>query len=200
MICYQYQLNALAAVGVSYGAMKSIAFAALGLILSITNMLRGRLFHEDVENRSSSVGNVQDDSTDYPSPKVISMQRYNNCCSRASTAIFLIGVIATVPAILHHEVSGAKKSTLDYLRGERFLSYSVTVLLPLTIIFTLGLFPWWAFYPLDDPKWKSGQLTDKEIANRIHKFVHNVVLHHKFSTGFGTLLTAVRGVVAQQTR
>ena len=91
-------------------------------------------------------------------------------------SIFLILIIALLLAILHNDVSGAKNSGLDYLRAEQFYHYYVTVLTPITIIFTLGLFPWLAFYPLDNPKWKSGELTDKDIANRIHKFVHNIIL------------------------
>ena len=204
VICYEYQLNPLAALGVSYGAMKSIAFTiitTLGIILGVTNKLRERLFHKDVnvENRFSSFGNQQDDSTDYPSPKVISRGTILAVHAlQLMISIFLILIIAILLAILHNDVSGAKNSGLDYLRGEQFYRYYVTVLIPITIIFTLGLFPWWAFYPLDNPKWKSGELTDKEIANKIHKFVHNIVLHHKFSTGFDALLTTVKGAIEDQ--
>ena len=197
VICYQYQLNPLAALGVSYGVMKSIAFViitTLGIILSVTNKLRGRLF-EAAENTSSSVPQPPNDSTDFSSPKVLVISRATILAVHVLQlllSIILIIIIAIVLAMLHNNVSGAKNSGLDYLRGEQFYRYSVTVLIPITIIFTVGLFPWWAFKPLDHPpKWKGREIADEEIANRIHQFVHKIVLHHKFSTGFTPLIEAV---------
>ena len=63
------------------------------------------------------------------------------------------------------------------------------VLAPITLIFTLGLFPWWAFEPLDHPPaWDTTGLNKEQITHKMHQIVHNMVLHLKFSTNFSGLV------------
>lgn len=193
VICYQYLLNPLTALGISYGAMKTIAFAiitTLSIILNITNKFRGRLF-QDATNISSLF--QPNDYTDFNSAKVITRTTIAVAhVLQIILSICIISIIAVVLAILHNNISETENSGLDYLRGEQFYRYSVTVLVPITIVFILGLFPWWAFKPLGHPpKLKGSDLTDKEVTSKMHHFVHNAILHHKFSTGFASLMEDV---------
>ena len=194
VICYQYRFNPLAALGISYGAMKSIAFALisiLGLLLSIMNNIYKKCifqrFDDDIEgNFSASSGHNYKSRAGIPNSTIIASHVVLLLLST-----IIIAILTIVLAVIH-KVAGTKNSGYDFMRGERFYCYSVTVLVPITIIFTLGLFPWWAFEPLDDPpECDITDLTKKQITSKMHRMVHNMVLHHKFSTGFAALLEAV---------
>lgn len=168
VICYQSILSPLAAVGVAYGAMKTIAFG-ITLILSVILIL---------------TKNCNDPSN----CKILIGQTLQLFFSFVITAIVL-----TVIALLH-VVTGARNSAFDYLRGEKFYNFSVVVLTPVTIIFTLGLFPWWAFKPLEDPTESTEAYFDEKNGKFTREFrliVHKMILHQKFSTGMGPLIKIV---------
>lgn len=164
VLCYQSQLNPLAAVGVAYGATKSIVFAivtVLSIILSTSEKLR---------NRYSS-----------------------RCFIYTAQAVqlalsFLIVIIIVAATSSLHESTGPRNTSFDYLRGERFYNYSVIGLVILTTIFTLGLFPWWAFKPLEKVKF----LTKNDA--QLREAIHNMLLHHKFSSSFGDLIEEVTDI------
>ena len=190
VICYQYRFNPLAALGISYGAMKSIAFALisiLGVLLSIMNKIYKECFFQGIDDDIESGGRNYKSRDGIPNSKIIASHVVLILLS-----IVMITILAIVLAIIHR-VAGTKNSGYDFLRGERFYCFSVTLLVPITIIFTLGLFPWWAFEPLEKPpEWDIKDLTKKkQITSKMHQMVHNMVLHHKFSTGFAALLEAV---------
>ena len=135
VICYQSQLHPLAAFGVAYGTMKSIAFAIVALItliLIITTKIR------KWENKKYS-----------------RFFLYLFQVIQITFSVLVIFATATLAPTMH-EVKGARNSVLDYLRGERFYHFSVIILLSFTAIFVLGLFPWWAFEELDPPRKNAG--------------------------------------------
>ena len=168
VICYQSILSPLAAVGVAYGAMKTIAFGII-LILSVFLILTKKC------NNPSNC-------------KIVIGQTLQLFLS------FVISVIVLTMIALLHVVTGARNSAFDYLRGEKFYNFSVTVLTPVTIIFTLGLFPWWAFEPLEDPtKSKEAYFDEKngKFTKEFRLIVHKMILHQKFSTGMGPLIKTV---------
>lgn len=178
VICYEYVLNPLAAAGIAYGAMKTIAFViitGLSVILIVTRNYRDRERDKELTNG-----------------KILIAQAVQLFLS-----LMIIAVLIIVIALLH-AITATRNSAFDYLRGEKFYSFSVVVLAPVTIIFTLGLFPWWAFEPLDDPT-QSAKLVaivddKKKVTNAFHLIVHKAILQHKFSTGIDTLLKLVGGL------
>ena len=59
------------------------------------------------------------------------------------TITVVILAILIVPASIH-EVCGPRNSVFDFLRGERLFSFAVIVLCVTTTIIIVGLHPWWA--------------------------------------------------------
>ena len=133
VICYQYQLSPLAALGISYGAMKSIAFTIVS-ILSVILTLTNKIYHRN--------HNAKD-----PISTTIIVISHIVLLVISITLIVILAIVAAV----FHEVAGTRNSGFDYLRGEMFYRYSVVVLATITIIYTIGLFPWWAFEKLSEP-------------------------------------------------
>ena len=171
VVCYQYLLNPLAALGVSYGAMKAITFAILSTLSAVFTLT-----------------------------KCLNKRKADKLSLRPIMAIHillilisiaLVVILAIVTAVLHSLVS-TRNSTYDYLRGEIFYNISVVVFASITVVYTMGLFPWWAFEPLPHPPDING-LDQEQISSTMHQLVHSMVLHHKFSGGLPGLLE-----VAQQ--
>ena len=69
-----------------------------------------------------------------------------------------------------------------------FYRYSVVVLATITIIYTIGLFPWWGFEKLSEPTDWDFKGSEQELKKKMYGLVHSVLLHQKFSTGFTALL------------
>ena len=170
VICYQYQLNPLAALGITYGAMKSIAFtivSVLSVILTFTN----KLYH------------TEDKALKPISTSIIVISHI----VLLVISITLIVILAIIAAVIH-EAAGTSNSGFDFLRGEMFYPYSVVVLAPITIIYTICLFPWWAFEKLSEPTDWDFKGSQQELKEKMYRLVHSVLLHQKFSTGFTALL------------
>ena len=180
VICYQYQLNPLAALGISYGAMKSIAFiivSVLSVILTFTN----KLYHRNhvIHDRH----NTEDKALKPISTSIIVISHI----VLLVISITLIVILAIIAAVIH-EAAGTRNSGFDFLRGEMFYPYSVVVLAPITIIYTICLFPWWAFEKLSEPTDWDFKGSEQELKKKMYRLVHSVLLHQKFSTGFTALL------------
>lgn len=176
VICYQYVLNPLAAAGIAYGTMKTISFViitGLNFIFIATKKRRDRQKDNELPKNILAVHVIQ-----------------------IVLSLMVIALLIIVIALLH-AITPTRNSAFDYLRGEKFYCFSVVVLAPVTIIFTLGLFPWWAFEPLDDPTQSTdlGAIVDDKknfkVTNAFHLIVHKAILHQKFSTGIASLLTLV---------
>ena len=158
VICYQSQLNPLAALGVAYGTMKSIAFiiiTVLSVLLRITTKLKNKY-------------------------KIVFV-----CFQGVLSTLVIIGTVAGVSAL--HKMTGTRNTAFDYLRGERFYHCSVVVLLSVTVVTSVGLFPWWAFQPLGLPQKLDAKVL-LEDQKQLHGLVHTLVLHQKFSTGVATMI------------
>ena len=144
VICYQSQLNPLAAVGVAYGATKAIVFGVitiLSVVLSASDKLHGRF------SSNCFVYIVQ--------------------ACQIGLSVLVIIIIAVVVSSLH-TTGGTKNTSLDYLRGERFYNSCVIVLAAVTVLWVFGLFPWWAFKPLKE-KFSSGD--DRELRDSIRNMI-----------------------------
>ena len=154
--CYQSQLNPLAALGVAYGTMKSIAFiiiTVLSVLLRITRKLKNKY-------------------------KIVFV-----CFQGVLSILVIIGTVAGVSAL--HKMAGTRNTAFDYLRGERFYHCSVVVLLSVTVVTSVGLFPWWAFQPLGLPQKLDAKVL-LEDQKQLHGLVHK--LDQKFSTGVATMI------------
>ena len=115
VLCYLSQLSPITALGVAYGATKSVIFAVvvlfdIGLALATKGKCAKRFL----------------------------------VVAQVLIVTVVILTILIVPASLH-QASGPRNSAFDYLRGERFFSFAVIVLGGITTIITVGLHPWWAF-------------------------------------------------------
>ena len=119
VICYTTQLSLLSAMGIAYGASRTITF-----LLQV--VFKGCLF---LAARGRIVR------------RILSI-------FQVSFVAFAVVFVFIVPTTLH-EVSGPRNSPLDILRGDRFYPYAFVILLGLSTIFVAGLTPWWAFQPLD---------------------------------------------------
>ena len=198
VICYQYQLNPIAAIGVSYGAMKSIAFAivsVLSFIFAFVNKLFGRE-PKNKKKQNNLEDNVQKCSRKkIPTSYIVLFHVFFFIVSLAIIAIFAI-VVAVI-----HEVTGFKDSGYDFLRGEKFYSYSVVVLIPITIVY-LSFVPWWALEPLEEPKeWDIDFRSEDKVAirNKMNRFVHRALLHQKFSTPLTIMFDIINRALSQPT-
>ena len=181
VICYQYQLNPLAALGISYGAMKTIAFvivSAINVLLAFVDKLfkRNKM---DQNNRSQQ-------------PRVVGLRSIiGTHIFFFAIALALIAILAIVSAIVHH-VAGLRNSGYDYLRGEKFYSFSVVVLAPITLLYVTFI-PWWALEPLREPPEVDilNSKNQEEVRTKIRSMVHNILLHQKFSTRYATFFDIV---------
>ena len=124
VICYLGRLSPLPALGVAYGTMKTIIFATISLLtvfLAISNKVKA------------------------PDKSV-----YFICITHAvqiGISVLITVVIVVIVSSLHE--SSQRNTTFDFLRGERFYHSSVVGLGAISIFVTFGLFPWWAFKPLE---------------------------------------------------
>ena len=69
-----------------------------------------------------------------------------------------------------------------------FYNISVVVFASITIVYTVGLVPWWAFEPLPD----IDGLDQEQKSSTMHQLVHSMVLHDKFSGGLPGLLEVLK--------
>ena len=100
------------------------------------------------------------------------------------SAVLVVAVVCTVVGVVHH-LPSTRNSSFDYLRGETFHSYATILFGTFTIFYTIGLFPWWAFKPLEEPPcWDTANLSKQEISERLNYTIHYVVLHERFSTDY----------------
>jgi hypothetical protein len=159
VICYQSQLNPLAALGVAYGTMKSIAF----IVITVLSVLLRNTRKLEKKNH-----------------KIVFI-----CFQSVFSVLVIIGTVAGVSAL--HKMAGTRNTAFDYLRGERFYHCSVVVLLSVTVVTSVGLFPWWAFQPLGPPQKLDAKVL-LEDQKQLHGLVHRLVLHQKFSTGVATMI------------
>lgn len=118
VICYSTQPNPFLALGIAYGATKTIVFL-LQVIFKVFLFLAGR--------------------GRYVKRCLVVMQ------VSFLAAILLFVVI--LPATLHG-VTGPRNTPIDIFRGERFYPYAAIFLMGLTTIIVSGLTPWWAFKPI----------------------------------------------------
>ena len=148
VLCYQSQLNPLVSVGIAYGATKSVIFGiinALAILLKIFNTVRSKRRTVRV---LLLVGQI------------------------VLTILIIIAIIAISSSL--HEARGPRNTSFDYLRGERFYNFSIIILIAITTIVLLALFPWWAFEPLTPPEYVNEK--DRIAYNNIQK----AVLYLKF--------------------
>ena len=110
-------------------------------------------------------------------------QRASQILRAQITSSFLDGYWSNHRVILH-EITGTRNSSFDYLGGEQFYQYSTIVLVGVTIFSTVGLFPWWAFEPLDNPK--KYELHLDHINKQLHILVQNAVLHQRLGDATNT--------------
>ena len=144
VICYQSQLSPLAAMGVAYGAMKAIVFAITTVLSAILKL-------------SAKVGEKT-----WPKRLIFVKQ--------IIISIFVVIIIVVVPPSLH-SASEPRNTSFDFLRGERFFSFSVIALLAISTVILLGLFPWWAFKRLDIEKLKGLPMQE---------YIQGALLYYKF--------------------
>ena len=176
VICYQYQLNPVAALGISYGAIKTVSFVIVS-ILSALFAFVNKLFRRKPRNVSDLPGQ------DIGIPLIVTSHVFFFILSLAGIAVFAI-ILAII-----HEITGLKNSGYDFLRGEKFYSYSVVALVPLTLVF-LSFVPWWAFRPLVESSQWNIDFNDPDkmkLKRKMHRFVHRLLLHQQFSTPLATL-------------
>ena len=179
VICYQYQLNPLAALGLSYGTMKTISF----VIVSVMNVLFA--FFDKLFKRQpmrGSAGSNTGSNVQQPQRKISVCAIVTSQVTVVLLSLAIIAIIAIVVAILH-EVAGLRDSNYDYLRSEKFHNYSVVILAPITILY-VSFVPWWALEPLKEPEgWNINSSDSPEVATRkMYSMVHSILLHQKFST------------------
>ena len=183
VICYQYKLNPLAALGVAYGAMKVIAFfvvSALSLVFAFVD----KCFVSKIGNGSTK--NNSNQSLKNIDLKLIAV-------SHVLLFVISIGIVVSFSAAVGaiHDTAGLRNSAYDLLRGETFYRYSFVVLGPLTLLY-IGFVPWWAFEPLDDPPdWDMSikKASKKILTRKIYSTVNSILLHQKFSTPLANFLS-----------
>ena len=163
VICYLARLSPLPALGVAYGTMKTIIFATISLLtvfLAISKKVRA------------------------PDRSVFFICIIH--VFQIGISVLIIVVIVAIVSSLHE--TNQRNTTFDFLRGERFYHSSVVGLGAITIFVTFGLFPWWAFKPLERFKPAGqgrsngngqGENEDIKLDN-----IHRMILLHQFSIGY----------------
>ena len=165
--CYISHLSPLPALGVAYGTMKTIVFAMVSLHAVFFAISR---------------------EIDAPSRHLKTISIIHGIQIGISLVIIVIMVIVLSSI---HESSVSRNTALDYLKGEQFYHSSVVGLGAITTFITFGLFPWWAFKPLQPvgaikltKDVKKGE-ADKDEAcfegEDLRDAIHNMILLHQFS-------------------
>ena len=157
VICYQSQLSPLAALGVAYGATKSIVFVIIAVLSGILKL------------------SAKLDEKEWPKTLV--------CVNQIILSIVVVIIIVVVPPSLHN--SGRSRNTsFDFLRGERFYSISVVALLAISTVILLGLFPWWAFKRF---KLGKGFTTEDVDFHKLpmQEDIQKILTYHKFFSHTG---------------
>ena len=155
VICYHSQLDPLSAFGVAYGVMKTMVFV-LTIALHVFIKATHKLLHYS--------------NTRFA--RVIFITHTIQLAVSLSLAVLIVAVIVSI-----HRASGTMNTSYDYLKGEPFLNYSSVALLTITLVVTFGLFPWWAFKPLETAH---PSCTDSD--ERLREAIDLMILHHQFST------------------
>ena len=172
--------------------MKSITFTIVS-ILSVILTFTNKLYHLNHEIHDRH--NTEEKALKPISTSIIVISHI----VLLVISITLIVILAIIAAVIH-EAAGTRNSGFDYLRGELFYRYSVVVLATITIIYTIGLFPWWGFEKLREPTDWNLKGSEKELKKKMYGLVHSVVLHQKFSTGFTALLEILTANVLKSTQ
>ena len=124
VICYLGRLSPLPALGVAYGTMKTIIFAVVSVLtvfLALSNKVKA--------------------------PEWSLCYIIFTHAVQIGISVFIIAIMVAIVSSLHE--SNTRNTTFDFLRGERFYHSSIVGLGAVTILITFGLFPWWAFKPLE---------------------------------------------------
>ena len=176
VVCYQYQLNPTAAMGIAYGAMKLVT-AAILYIFRVIFFLEEKFCKQDIKDESKRK------TFKCLNLKSKHQRVLSHIAQLVLSAVLTITFIAVV-AVLHVN-SNTRNSGFDLLRGETFYPFSMVVLIPITIIYTMGLFPWWAFESLErPPDWDVEGMSKEEMTRRMDCIIYSVIIHHQFSTEF----------------
>ena len=174
VICYLTRLSPLPALGVAYGSMKTITFGVVSL-LTVFLALSKRF------------------GAPYRSLRFIVVTQV----IQIIISLLIIVVVVAILSALHEERS-VRNTGYDYLRGERFYHSSVATLGAFTIVITFGLFPWWAFRPLEPvgpillnrSTKQMATIGDESVAevgerdgenDDLRDAIHNMILLHQFS-------------------
>lgn len=183
VVCYQYQLDPVSAMGISYGSMKLVS-AFIQYVFTFIFFISQKL---------CKLNNDDDDkkTSKFLCPLVKHKRATLFIVQILASIVMIVILIAVV--VTFHELPGTRNSGLDILRGETFYPFSMVVLTSITVIYTVGLFPWWAFKPLEHPlNVNAVGLSKEEI---LSKTIYNMFLHHQFSTQYQTELES--GVVRE---
>ena len=141
VICYIARLSPLPALGIAYGTMKTLIFAIIAVLtafLTISNKLKLR-------NKLCTI--------------IVFVQ-----VAQIVVSVVIIAIMVAVVTSIH--VLDTRNTEYDFLRSERFYHSSVVALGGISIFITIGLFPWWAFKPLEPcGNGKSGNDNDGNTRN-----------------------------------
>ena len=173
VICYINQLSPLPALGVAYGTMKTMVFAMVSLItvfFAISKKIKA------------------------PSKKLWKICIIHG--AQIGISLILIVLMVIVLSSIHAS-SNSRNTALDFLKGEQFYHSTVVGLGAVTILFTFGLFPWWAFTPLEpvgpihlskNPKeCDSGKDVESLVEGDLRDDIHNMILINQFSIKYRKL-------------
>ena len=174
VICYIARLSPLPALGIAYGTMKTLIFAIVAVLtafLAISNKFKLR-------DKLCTIVFVQ--------------------VAQIVVSVVIIIIIVVVVTSIH--VLDTRNTEYDFLRSERFYHSSVVALGGISIFITLGLFPWWAFKPLEPiGKGKREKSGDENGGNGVNgagndgnagdrtghdeqlDIIHDMILLHQFS-------------------
>ena len=170
VICYEYHPEFLQALGISYGVLKTVSFVIAAILTAMLTVTNKWCNHK--KDKVCCCGKL--------STKAIFVFQL----SLTLSAVLVVAVICTVVGVVH-QLPSTRNSSFDYLRGETFHSYTTILFGTFTIFYTIGLFPWWAFKPLEEPPcWDTTNLSKQEISERLNYTIHYVVLHERFSTDY----------------
>ena len=173
VVCYQYQLNPTAAMGITYGAMKLFTAAILYIFRVIFFLVEKFCNHVGKDESKSKCLNL----------KSKHQRNLFHIAQLVLSAVLTFTFIAVV-AVLHVN-SNTRNSGFDILRGETFYPFSVVILIPITFIYTMGLFSWWAFESLEHPPdWDVEGMSKEEMTKRMNCIIYSVIIYHQFSTQF----------------
>ena len=168
VVCYEYHPDILAALGICYGVLKAVSFVIATILITIL-MLTNKWCNHKKHKACFCL-------------KVSTKTIYIFQLFLPFSSLLVVAVFGALIGVLHH-LPSTRNTTYDYLRGETFHSYATAFFIPLTVFYTIGLFPWWAFKELEEPPlWDTDNLSKQEISERLNYTIHYVVLHERFST------------------